>query len=202
MREAIIEDFPDYKVREDGTVWSRNKPGRKSQPSNAVVWKEIAVRPSPSSGYRFATLLNGSKKRTEKVAVLVLEAFVGKRPPGMHCCHYDDVHHNDRLDNLRWDTVQGNADDRVRNGHQQRGQTAAVGILFDRDVEAIIKAYARGEFQRQIAEEHKVHQVTISKIITGENWSHFMPEIVRPIKRGVPLAQQRKPTPETDNANN
>lgn len=55
---------------------------------------------------------------------LVLEAFVGPRPPGMKGCHYDDDPSNNSLGNLRWDTTSANAFDSVRNGtHRNSSKT-------------------------------------------------------------------------------
>lgn len=54
--------------------------------------------------------------RSLVVHKLVMYAFVGPPPvKGMMCCHENDIKDDNRLVNLRWDTVQGNADDRVRN---------------------------------------------------------------------------------------
>lgn len=50
------------------------------------------------------------------VSVLVLETFVGPRPAGFECCHYDDVPANNHLENLRWDTPSANRYDSSRNG--------------------------------------------------------------------------------------
>lgn len=50
------------------------------------------------------------------VHVLMLSAFRGPRPKGMHACHGDDDKMNNSLDNLRWDTQSGNEIDKVRNG--------------------------------------------------------------------------------------
>lgn len=53
---------------------------------------------------------------TVKVHALVLTAFVGPKPPGMECCHANDIPDDNRLENLRWDTPVENAQDKVRNG--------------------------------------------------------------------------------------
>jgi hypothetical protein len=47
--------------------------------------------------------------------VLVAHAFIGRRKKGMHICHYDDIKTNNKLSNLRYDTVENNALDRIRN---------------------------------------------------------------------------------------
>lgn len=51
------------------------------------------------------------------VHVLVLEAYVGPRPPGMFGCHNDDDPFNNHLGNLRWDTPLSNVEDMNRLGN-------------------------------------------------------------------------------------
>lgn len=58
----------------------------------------------------------GHRTRTPLIHRLVLEAFVGPRPEGMECCHWDDDKTNNHLSNLRWDTKKANARDALRNG--------------------------------------------------------------------------------------
>lgn len=66
-------------------------------------------------GVLFVNLSNGAAKE-RRVHQLVLEAFVGPRPPGMEGCHWDDNKENNTLSNLRWDTHSANELDKVRNG--------------------------------------------------------------------------------------
>jgi hypothetical protein len=67
----------------------------------------------------------GFPRRNAAIHQLVLEAFVGARPPGMEACHADDNKANNRLSNLRWDTRRENTLDRVRNGiHHLANKTA------------------------------------------------------------------------------
>jgi hypothetical protein len=67
-------------------------------------------------GYFQATLCRDGKDRKRPVHQLILEAFIGPRPPGMECCHANDIKTDNRLENLRWDTTSANSYDRVRNG--------------------------------------------------------------------------------------
>ena len=70
-------------------------------------------------GYRIVCIRNNEGRAiTQKVAKLVLEAFVGPRPNHLwnpDVCHNDDVRTNDHLDNLRWDSHRQNMLDRIRN---------------------------------------------------------------------------------------
>ena len=58
----------------------------------------------------------GLRQRAHHVHRLVLETFVGPRPPDMQCRHLDDVKTNNKLANLVWGTVRENRMDSVRNG--------------------------------------------------------------------------------------
>jgi hypothetical protein len=74
-------------------------------------------RPSPTNcGYLTITLSRGQEVRHASVHPLVLEAFVGPRPPGMECCHTDGDKTNNALSNLRWDTKKANELDAIRIG--------------------------------------------------------------------------------------
>jgi hypothetical protein len=67
-------------------------------------------------GVLFVNLSADGRHRVRRVHVLLLEAFVGPRPPGLDGCHWDDDSENNRLANLRWDTKSANARDKIRNG--------------------------------------------------------------------------------------
>lgn len=68
-------------------------------------------------GHRGVTLRRDGVIRSFYVHSLVLEAFVGPRPPGMEGCHWNDVPDDNRLTNLRWGTRSENRLDIVRNGN-------------------------------------------------------------------------------------
>jgi hypothetical protein len=76
-------------------------------------------------GYLVVALPNPIRtRRLQYVHVLMLEAFVGPRPPGMWGLHYDDEKSNTVLSNLYWGTPSRNQHDRVRNGnHWQANKT-------------------------------------------------------------------------------
>jgi hypothetical protein len=70
------------------------------------------------------TLTPGVRSR-RKVHHLILEAFVGPRPEGLKACHNNGDGHDNRLDNLRWDTQANNIADmhRHRGGHHNALKT-------------------------------------------------------------------------------
>lgn len=70
-----------------------------------------------ANGVRYVQLTDGPRRVVRRVHVLVLEAFVGPRPPGLEGCHWDDDKDNNHLENLRWDTRSANMQDMLRNGN-------------------------------------------------------------------------------------
>ena len=58
------------------------------------------------------------KGNSRYVHDLVLEAFVGPRPPGMECLHEDDVSNDNRLERLRWGTRSENVKEAYANGRR------------------------------------------------------------------------------------
>lgn len=63
-------------------------------------------------GYQVVTLSKSKlSKKVRFVHHLVMEAFVGKRPPGLDTCHRDNDKTNNKLSNLRYDTRESNLSD-------------------------------------------------------------------------------------------
>ena len=100
---------------------------------------------------------------------IVMEAFVGPRPEGMECCHYDGDRLNNRLDNLRWDTPKNNHKDTVRHGRFYQGHNNKQAKLTKEQADAI-KNDPR--VQRRIAEEYGVSPQTVCRIKKGRTYIH------------------------------
>lgn len=98
---------------------------RRSTPQKFLTFYITRTRPR-GRGYYFVKLSNGRIKggRTKHVCasvhVLVLQAFVGPRPPGQQGCHNDGNPKNNLLTNLRWDTPSGNYSDRKKHRKQRK----------------------------------------------------------------------------------
>jgi hypothetical protein len=114
---AVVGYEGFYEVSDHGRVRSlprisNTRYGRTRRLSGRILRPGI----NPRTGRRLVALYRDSVARTHHVYPLVLEAFVGLRPPGMEACHNDGDHTNDRLSNLRWDTSSGNSHDSVAHG--------------------------------------------------------------------------------------
>jgi hypothetical protein len=117
-----------YEVSDLGRVKSlerviRKAPGRWGKPTSQTIPARILSLDLHQKHPRIALFRNGTGERC-RVHRLVLEAFVGPCPPGREACHWNDIGHDNRLTNLRWDTPSANMFDRVRNGiHPQASKT-------------------------------------------------------------------------------
>lgn len=104
------------------------------------------------------------------VGVLLCTAFHGPRPSPKHqALHYDDVNTNNTPENLRWGTCHQNAQDRVRNGRQAKGEDFSSSKLTEKQVLAIRND---GRMLGVIAEAYGVTRTNISMIKSGRLWKH------------------------------
>lgn len=169
-----VVGFPGYEVSSYGRVRSFKRR------SVRVLTATPYCRSSTKGARRLAAcsvnLSRDKKCITQRVHVLVLEAFVGRRPPGMEGCHEDGNVLNNRLDNLRWDTRQANTADSVRHGthhggrHLRRvGEDNPKSRLREADVRAI---RSHSGSRRLIAEQYGISRSMVTRIRKRINWKH------------------------------
>jgi hypothetical protein len=128
-----IPGFPGYVAHEDGYIISywRREPLRGRRGSRGVIGEiGIPIRAfdrkladGSLSGYLSVCVRHSDgRRRNRYLHELILLAFVGPRPTEQHeALHGDANGYNNHRLNLRWGTVQENADDRERHGHVHRG---------------------------------------------------------------------------------
>lgn len=166
-----VVGFPGYCVGDDGSVWSCWYRG--PRPAMTDTWGPLAQSPY-RRGYMKVTLRRGGKNHYPCVHRLVLEAFVGPCPPGMQACHFPDPDPgNNRLGNLRWDTVKANCADRRAHRTDPSGSRNRAAKLDEETVVAIKRALASGIMGRALARAYGVSDWTISAIKLGKCWQHI-----------------------------
>jgi hypothetical protein len=164
-----VEGWPGYEVSDFGRVGSYlTKQGSKKGEPWAIGGTLKILSPGPSSrGHRIATLRRDGRSVGRLVHHLVLEAFVGPRPPGMQGCHNNNDPTDNRLSNLRWDTPSENQRDRVADGKCNFAKLTADRIpdIWGRLVD--------GQSCASIARHHGVSQPQIHAIKSGRCWLHI-----------------------------
>ncbi len=111
-----IRDVPGYEASDLGRVRSLDRtiigPGGLAQRRKGRI-----LRPSRSRGYEQVSLVDPDHRVLYRsVHRLVMETFVGPRPPGNEVRHRDGVRDNNQLSNLSWGTHSSNELDKVGHG--------------------------------------------------------------------------------------
>jgi HNH endonuclease/NUMOD4 motif len=105
-----VRGYRFYEVSDRGRVVTRR--GR-------VRFLAQRMRGQPNRRYPAVDLYRDGVRHTRSVHSLVLEAFVGPRPPGTEICHWNDDPTDNTLANLRYDTKSANEQDKTRNRTQR-----------------------------------------------------------------------------------
>ncbi len=157
MQWKVVEGWPQYKVSDEGVVWSiRNNRALKGDVDR--------------DGYRRVKLCNKGEHWRVKVGELVLLCFVEARPEGCVLRHRDADPGNDCLDNLSWGTQKQNIHDKWAAGtmvcgerqHLSKLNEAAVRIIRDTNTPS-----------KELAERFGVSRVSINKVRSRRTWKHL-----------------------------
>jgi hypothetical protein len=146
-----------------------------------------------ANGKQLVSILVDGVRKTRSVHQLVLEAFVGPRPPDMECRHLDGNPANNRLDNLAWGTHQENIDDKRRHGTNRYGEDHPLSYLTEADVVAIRERRAAGERVGDISRSTGIERSLISMICLGRTWANAP----GPITKTLRGRDKPKPAPDT-----
>ena len=154
-----INNYPHYKVAEDGTVISYKF-------SKQKVLKPQMVTQSKKK-YLAVGLYNEDNKRTKYGKTptmhylhrLVWEAFVGEIPAELEIEHIDQNPHNCHLSNLKLVTRKENIDSHYRSKY---------GFLYTEKRDEIIKDYLELKSYDLVAEKWNVNVSTIFRVIKNK----------------------------------
>lgn len=160
-----IPGFTRYSVSSLGRV-RRDVMVYRSQPGMCAVQLK--------QGYpQVAVTSDAGKSITVMVHVLLMLAFVGPRPEGMHICHKDGNRANCSLDNLRYDTPLANVRDAMNHGTYAHGERIAQHRLVEAEVVEIIGLLEENQAYTTIAARYGVTPDAIFRIACGKNWKHI-----------------------------
>lgn len=102
---------------------------------------------------------------------LVLEAFVGPRPPGMECRHLDSNKLNNRLYNICWGTKSQNALDHAARVIASNDMAFGGSTLTRQQVIEIKIALQGGAAESGLATIYRVRTRVIRCIGQGKTWA-------------------------------
>jgi len=129
----------------------------------------LSLRRAPSKRYLQLSLFNGRRRIFPGVHVLVLEAFVGPRPPRAFACHNDGDAFNNVLSNLRWDLPAGNTRDRHAHGTMSInvGSKHPLSKITEETVRIIRSSSLSGS---ALAKQLNISESSVSMIRSGKRW--------------------------------
>ncbi len=159
---AAVKDFPAYSVTTEGVIY---RSGRHTP---------VAQTPN-TKGYLTVNLSQGGVVSRRVVHRIVLEAFVGKRPPGMHGCHKNGDKRDNRLCNLGWASPTENEAHKKLHGTSPIGSKNGASKITEDQVSAIREAKLSGGRYwgaARLAERFGVATSTVIRAASGKQWGH------------------------------
>jgi HNH endonuclease/NUMOD4 motif len=115
-----------YEISSDGRVRSVDRvitSMRKGGPVQARLNGRVLAVSTANSGYLIAMI----GRARPYIHSLVLEAFVGPRPPGHQAAHGNGDRRDNRVGNLRWATRAENEADKANHGTRLTGARTSNG---------------------------------------------------------------------------
>ncbi len=167
----VIPGFPRFATDEHGTVLTVCRRGAGAGTNRPWTDAKRLKHASNKDGYRFVTLSRDGRAKRIFVHKLVLMTFTGPCPDGMECRHLDGCNTNNHIQNLAWGTSAENHRDKLLHG-TSLGESNGSSKLTADDVLEIRRRAANGESARSIAKDFPVSQVSISKVVRRETWTH------------------------------
>lgn len=125
------------------------------------------LSPAKLRGYPRIVLHKLERKRQTHIHLLVLETFVGPRPPGLYAAHLNGAPDDCRLSNLAWVTCKENHSHKLAHGTAQTGERNGATPLTEDDVSSIL---IDSRASRALAKVYGVHPTTIQNIRAGKTW--------------------------------
>lgn len=176
--KPIIGYENKYEVSNMGNVRSLyyiNKMIYKKRPS-PIYLKPIRSGPKTGSGYLNVYLYKENKRIFRRIHHLVLENFVGPRPPNHEGSHLNGISTDNRASNLAWLTRTQNIRQKFDHGTMVMGSKHKHSKLNEAIVMDILVRVASGELQKHVAKRYNITAQVINKICRGENWKHVFTE--------------------------
>ena len=135
------------------------------------ITKGRVLAPSLVKGYWHVNLKDKKRIKNEYIHRLVLLAFRGEPAAGQEGCHYNGDRLDNRLENLRWDTLLANKADMIRHGTSTSGKRNPMAKLDEQTVSAIRRdRRERGWSYSTLARKYGISNSNAHAICTQKLW--------------------------------
>jgi len=169
MRDRVeVNGHPGYFVTPDGRVFSTR--GRKGNSSN---WLKPMLGRGRYRQYLSVSMKVDGKRFHRMIHRLVAEAFCGPKPfEGAVVRHLDGNSMNNDYSNLAWGSRKDDTYDKERLGRIARGSKHVSARLTEEKIIEIRARANRGEVRARLAEEFRISQGHLHRIIENQCWKH------------------------------
>ncbi len=127
--------------------------------------------------YRHVSLHKDGKEHSCYVQRLVLEAFSGEKPAGLHAAHLNGDPSDNRIENLEWKTIAENAQDRILHGTSLAGEKHNLCKLTAEIVVEIYSKFHFGERRGKICKDYGISKTHVLQIGTKRNWKTVLDKV-------------------------
>lgn len=133
--------------------------------------KPLVASPD-SHGYLSVTLYGNGSRRSFGIHQLVAEAFIGRKPSGLHTNHKDGNRLNNSFGNLEYVTQGENTRHAFRLGlmNISRGEKVGTSKLTFKKVAAIKSLRSAGAKVKDLAAMMGVSRAAIGRVLNGSTW--------------------------------
>lgn len=168
MKWRKLKEFDNFEISSDGRL---RKNGR------------LVKLGKTMDGYQqYAFRING-KAKYKRIHALVLETFIGPRPPKHDCCHINGIPNDNRIENLRWCTRKENVQDSIKHGTKAACQRHGSAKLTNDQVKKIRQEYADGMTGYALAKKYNLARSAMHNIVIGRAWKTLDKELSRTDKK-------------------
>ena len=162
-----------YEVSNAGNVRSIDRV-RRNGPNGSLLIRGKPIKAAISTnGYWTVGLWQDGFLKRRTIHSMVLEAFIGPRPSGMQCCHNNNVKTDNRIGNLRYDTVLENFADKQAHGTQVCGERHHSAKLTIKEIVEIRQSYPDIS-QAELSRRYNVSGPSMAKIVHNISWKHVV----------------------------
>jgi len=177
MTQKYCPSYWGYSVTHDGHVFTHRKRFGKGKGHGGGVRIDWNFQKELNhfrghGGYMYVSISTDHGQRSIPIHVLLTDAFIGPRPPGLEVRHLDGNPTNNSLSNLVYGSKKENAKDRIRCGKHTIGESHGRAKLTNKSVLEIRQRHLVGETIASIASSFKLGETTIGDIVKGRHWTH------------------------------
>jgi hypothetical protein len=171
-----VDDLPEeawYPLLDYNGYLISNKHRIKSLPKSNRPCEFIVTPTLQKTGYYSVPLyLPSNDRKFKRISVhrIIAKMFIPNVCNKPCVNHINHDRSDNRIENLEWCTHKENLEHAKKFKRMQHGEARYNNALTEKQV---LDIFSSKEAQRPLAKKYNVHQGTIAKIRTGQNWSYL-----------------------------